>query len=285
LTEATHRLSANEQQLGDIPARQNTQERAIPNQYSIEQLNTLLAQLQNKHTELLAKYLPGDRLVEENEQQIANTSAALHDARTNISRENSTDVNPVWQQVNSALAQTRTELQALRGKRTSLSSQIAQLESQLASVEGSTVDFSTLHRKVAELENNYQLYSQKRDEAQISDAMDEHKLLNVAVAQAPTLSYIPYRPKPVLDIALGTFTAIFLGCCFVFFAEMSRDTVANAQELEAISRYPVLATVPMAPHLPPSLSPSEDEFAGGTIAHAPWTDQSAIPRYGSSSRS
>lgn len=246
LTEAAHRLAADERQLSVVPSRQTTQERTIPNQYSIEQLNTLLAQLKNKRTELLEKYLPEDRLVQENEEQIANTTGALHDARATSSQENATDVNPVWEQLNTAAAQTRTEFQAMRAKRAHLSSQIVELGAQLASVEGSTVDFSNLHRKVTELESNYQLYSQKRDEAKISDAMDEHKLLNVAVAQAPTLSYISYR-KPLQDIGLGIFTTIFLACFMVYFAEQARDTVAKAQELEAFSEYPVLATVPFAP--------------------------------------
>jgi hypothetical protein len=43
---------------------------------------------------------------------------------------------------------------------------------------------------------------------------------------------------------LGTFTAFFLASFLVFFAEMGRSTFASASEVERISRYPVLATVP-----------------------------------------
>ena len=99
-------------------------------------------------------------------------------------------------------------------------------------LEGSTVAFTTLRQKVTDLESNYQLYTQKTDEAQMADAMNENRLLNVAVQQNPTYSVVPFRPKPVVDAVLGGFTAIFLASFMVFFAEVGRDTIANSAELE-----------------------------------------------------
>jgi hypothetical protein len=112
-------------------------------------------------------------------------------------------------------------------------------------MEGSTVAFTTLRQRVTDLENDYQLYTQKRDEAEMADAMNENRLLNVAVQQNPTYSVIPFRPRPMVDVALGGFTAIFLACFMVFFAEVGRDTIANAGELESVSLYPVFASVPL----------------------------------------
>ena len=62
--------------------------------------------------------------------------------------------------------------------------------------------------------------------------------------EQPTLSYEPERPKPLLYGALGLVSAVFLGMCAVYFAETSRSTIATPRELDAVSRYPVLATVP-----------------------------------------
>src|SRR5579863_4519898 len=47
------RLGAQTQQLKSIPPRQTTQQRQIPADYSVEQLNTMLAQLENERTSLL----------------------------------------------------------------------------------------------------------------------------------------------------------------------------------------------------------------------------------------
>ena len=81
------------------------------------------------------------------------------------SQETASDVNPVWQTVTGSIIQNESERQALRRRRTSLKQQIASLRSNLSGVEGSTVPFTTLRQKVTDLDNNYQLYKQKSDEA------------------------------------------------------------------------------------------------------------------------
>jgi len=244
--EAEGRLSASRSQLQSLPSRQSTQQRMIPNGTSVEQLNVMLTTLKNQRTELLTKYPPTERLVLELDQKIATTNDALHAALQTSVQETSTDVNPVWQQMNSGVAQSNTDLQALRNRRDHLAAQIAGLQSNLSSVEGGTVDFTTLQQKVTELQANYQLYAEKRDEAQMADAMDQQHLLNVAVVELPTLSSRPTKPLVLNNLIMGAFTAVFLGLCVIFFAEMGRDTIASPQELEAISRYPVLATIPFS---------------------------------------
>ena len=245
--EMTQRLNTETAELKHVPARQQTEERIAQNDYSVGQLNTMLAVLENKRTTLLTKFTPTDRLVRETDKQIADTKAALNNAERMRSQQRSSDVNPVWEQVTGAIEQNEAERQALKAQHSELTKQVNQLQSTLAGTEGSTVAFTTLHQKVAELANNYQLYAEKRDEARMADAMDADKLLNVAVAQAPTFSIMPSRPRPVLDLALGSFTAIFLASFMLFFAEMGRSTIATPRELDAVSRYPLLATVPYIP--------------------------------------
>jgi uncharacterized protein involved in exopolysaccharide biosynthesis len=249
ISEVSDRLATQTYQLKSVPPRQNTQERTIPNDYSVERLNTLIAELQNKRTSLLTKFTPQDRLVQEVDEQIANTKSALKNAQQMNSQERSTDVNPVWEQVTNSIVQNQAERQALKARRNALAEQIKQLQGNLSHVEGSTVAYTTLRQKVAELENNYQLYAQKRDEAQMADAMDADKLLNVAVAQAPTFSITPSRPKPVVDLVLGCFTAMLLASFIVFFAETGRATIATPRELDRLSAYPVLATLPFEQRL------------------------------------
>lgn len=245
IEEISKQLNTQTSQLHRIPDRQTTQVRTIPNDYSIERLNTMLAELQNQRTALLTKFTPKDRLVQQIDEQIADTKANLAKAQSMTSQEHDTDINPVWQAVSGSIIQNETQREALKAKHAALAEQISTLQSQLGTVEGSTVDYSTLRQKVADLQNNYQLYTQKRDEAEIADAMNANRLLNVAVAQSPSFSVTAFHPRPLVDIILGTFTAIFLASFLVFFAEMGRSTFASPTEVERFSRYPVLATVPL----------------------------------------
>ena len=148
------------------------------------------------------------------------------------SQEHDSDINPVWQTVTGAIIQNETQTRSAEGQESCFGDQITKMQKQLADAEGSAVPFTTLKQKVTDLQNNFQLYTQKRDEAQMADAMNQNRLLNVAVAQSPTFSILPVRPRPVVDIVLGTFTALFLASFLVFFAEMGRSTFATAPEVE-----------------------------------------------------
>ncbi|MFZ0742937.1 MAG: hypothetical protein WAM85_00930 [Terracidiphilus sp.] len=243
--ELTQQLGSQTLHLRSIPARQMTEVRTLPNDYSVERLNTMLAELENKRTSLLTKFTENDRLVQEVERQIAETKGALAKAQQMTSQEHDSDVNPVWQSVTGSIIQNETQREALKAKHVALAKQIGTLQSQLSGVEGSTVAFNTLRQKVADLQNNYQLYTQKRDEAQIADSMNANRLLNVAVAQSPTYGVTPYRPKPLVDTVLGTFTALFFASFLVFFAEIGRNTFASSAEVEGMLQLPVLAEVPL----------------------------------------
>jgi uncharacterized protein involved in exopolysaccharide biosynthesis len=134
---------------------------------------------------------------------------------------------------------------ALSERQAGLEARINKLRGELARLQDVTVQFNNLEAQMEELKNNYQLYVEKRDQAQIEDAMDEHKLLNVTIAQEPTLLYATVHPKPVINALLGGISALFFGFCVVYFAEAGRKTIATPRELDALSHYPVLATVPL----------------------------------------
>jgi uncharacterized protein involved in exopolysaccharide biosynthesis len=243
----TQQIGSQTSHLRSLPDRQTTQVRTLPNDYSVERMNTMLAELENKRTTLLTKFTENDRLVQEVNQQIADTKAALAKAQQMTSQEHDSDVNPVWQNVTGSIIQSETERAALMAKRAELASQIGSIQGQLSNVESSTVPFNALRQRVEDLQNNYQLYTQKRDEAQIADQMNANRLLNVAVAQSPTYSVMPDRPKPIIDTVLGTFTALFFACFLVFFAEIGRSTFASSLEVERALELPVLAEVPLIP--------------------------------------
>ena len=244
LSELEGRLSESRHAAGAVPQRQKTQQRIIFSQTSVDQMRTLLLQLQNRRTELLTRYTPKDRLVQEVDRQIATTTASLNAALAAKGSEDTTDINPAWQEVQSSLVEGRIERHALKAKSSSLKHSISALRKQLSRLQSLDVPFNGLEEKADQARSNYELFAQKRDQAQIEDAMDERKLINIAVAESPTSAFKPASPKPLLNAALGLLTALFLAAGTVYFVESSRTTVATARELESLSRYPVLATAP-----------------------------------------
>jgi len=245
LTEVGQRVTSDQAQLERTLPRQPTSQRSVPNTLAVEQLTAMLTTYQNKRTELLTRYKTTDPLVQEVDQQISNTTQALASARTTSGQESTTDVNPVFEQLKQNLSASVTERAAIEGRLADLLSQRNRLEATLKSVEGSTVDFTTLQSRVTELASNYQLYTQKKNEASIADALTQHQLVNVAVSEEPTYLATPTGPHVGLNLVMGLFTGVFLAGFGVYLAEIGRDTIATPLELDAIVRSPVLATVPV----------------------------------------
>ena len=244
ISDLSDRLASGQRELQTLTQRQVTQQKTVPNIYAMEQLTTMLATFRNQKTGLLTKFPPTDRMVQEVDQQIVNTTEALRAASETQPAEKSTDVNPVWQQVKASVSQNTIDRSAAQARRRDIIAQLANLQANLARTEASTVDFNTLQAKVTELQGNYQLYTQKRNEAQVANAMDAQQLVNVAIAERPTFSTTPSSPKIGMTLSMGSFAALFFAMCVVFFSEMGRGTIASPSELEAITITPVLATVP-----------------------------------------
>jgi uncharacterized protein involved in exopolysaccharide biosynthesis len=262
------RMKTNSELLKTITPRIATETRILPNQQAAQTMNTLLVELRNRRTTMLTKFKPDDRLVKELDQQIAQTEQALKNATESSATEKTSDINKTWQELRSQLATDQISRNGNMARRNALAEQLDQTQKNLAQLQTATVQYDGIARRVQELEVNYKTYAQKRDEAQIADAMDQHKLLNVSIAEPPTSSLIPVRPKPLLNLVLGMFTAIFLGACAVFFAEMMRDTAYTPRELEAFTQLPVLASIPVQA-FPGRMIGGSRRLADGRVKHSP----------------
>jgi uncharacterized protein involved in exopolysaccharide biosynthesis len=243
LHELDARLAESNRRMQAMSMRQTTQNRAGPNLQSMQQLTAVVTDLENRRTALLTNYKPEDRLVRELDRQIAFTRAELNEAATVKSLETTTDIDPVFQQIRTEHAQANIGRRAAAARRDAVAAQLTTLKQDLGGLQELDVQYNNLEAQVKERKENYELYAEKRDQSLIADAMDERGLMNVVVAQQPTWSYLPARPKPRMNAMLGMVTALFLGFCAVYVAEVGRNTIATPRELDAASRYPVLATL------------------------------------------
>ena len=69
----------------------------------------MLVELQNKRTQLLSKFRADDRLVVEASQEIADTQAALDNAKKQTGTDQATDVNPVHQALELDIAKEQAD--------------------------------------------------------------------------------------------------------------------------------------------------------------------------------
>jgi polysaccharide biosynthesis protein PslE len=244
LREVNDRIGKVQQQLALLQPRIVTQSRALPNQYSAERLNTMLVELQNRRTQLLSKFRPEDRLVREVDQQIKTTRGALQQATDAVATEQSTGPNPLRQTLETELARAKVDQAGALGRREMIAGQVQQYEAQLSRLEGITAEYEDLTRKVRQSADNYELYTKKEEEARITDELDQNKITNVSIAEAPAQPQIPSKPNRPLNLLLGVFLGAVFSVAGVIAAESMRDTVETPRELEALMDQRVVASLP-----------------------------------------
>ena len=202
----------------------------------------MLAELQNRRTEALVKFRPDDRMVVELNEQIANTRAAMDKATKLTSTEQVTDLNPLHTAIQSDLAREERNEAGLRVRRDNLRAIVAGYRARIGQLEGNTLEYDSLQRTVKEW-RNYLLYARKQEEARIADSLDQQKMANVAVAEAPVEHYLPTEPKVALSLILGALLAAILSLGVGLAVEYGGGRLYTPEEVESTTGVPVLVTV------------------------------------------
>lgn len=231
-------------QISSTPERMMTHKTEIPDTGSVVQLHKQLNELEQHRAELLTKYRSDDRLIQQVDSEIKQTNSALEKTLNYRANETSTDINPVWQAAQQDLSENSAKVSALLGRRKALQAELDDLNGKLKGIESHTGTYNALQHRVAELDQNYQLYLQKRDEAQMAEVMNEHEVLNVAVAQNPTFSSMPVSPRPLRDGVLTVGTGFLLASFAVFLFHNS--TKSKESFIETVPRYPMLVNTPLS---------------------------------------
>ena len=114
----------------------------------------------------------------------------------------------------------------------------------MAQLESATIPQDTLERTIKETEEDYLLYTRKQEEARIADSLDQQKIANVAIAEAPVEQHLPTKPNVAMNLCLGLLLAGFVSIGSAFAAEYAGSTFHTPSELESVVGIPVLATIP-----------------------------------------
>ena len=85
------------------------------------------------------------------------------------------------------IAKSRTDLESFKKQAAATEQQIRDYRSDLLVLDGKDLEQQDLVRAAKLQESNYLLYQNKREEARISDALDQKHISNVSVAEAATM--------------------------------------------------------------------------------------------------
>jgi uncharacterized protein involved in exopolysaccharide biosynthesis len=241
--ETERRIASLSEQLKSFPSRSVTLKHWADNPEVLEKMKTHLLELQLKHTELLSRYEPSYRLVQEVEQEIAETRAEIAAEALTPVRDETTDKDPNYEWARMEMEKAQVQWEGLRARQSDAFTQVASLRTFAQQLQSESVDQQDLLRTAKAEEDNYLLYLHKREEARIGDALDERRILNVAIVEPPVAPALPEHSVFLyLLLAFGLALAFSVGIAFT--TEYFDPTIRTPDEARGVLEVPVLAWLP-----------------------------------------
>jgi uncharacterized protein involved in exopolysaccharide biosynthesis len=243
LHETSERVQALQAKFNALPARIVTQVRTADNPELLETLKSKLLELRLKRTELLTKFLPSYRLVQEVEQQIAETQKAITAEELTPVRDETTDQEPTREWAKTELLKAQVDLLSLKSRAAATNTILASFRKAAQQLGDRALKQDALTRDLKTAEAKYLLYANKREEARIGDALDSGGILDVAIAEAPVAPALPAHSFAfflVLAFVVGSGSSV--GAAFV--ADYASPAFRTPAEITAYLDVPVLASLP-----------------------------------------
>jgi uncharacterized protein involved in exopolysaccharide biosynthesis len=237
------RIEALQKQSGTTPQRMTTEQHSTDDAQVLQGLKSTLMSLELKRTELLTKYQPTYPLVQEVDKQLAETRDSIASEESKPLREETTDRNPTYAWINEELAKAQADEAGLKARAAATQAIIAKYQANAHDLEQKGIVQQDLLRKVKTEEENYLLYQHKREEARMTDALDRTRILNVAIAEQPTVPALPSNSRSsVLLLGMLLATCVSLGTAFIL--EYANPSFRTPTEVYSELSIPVLAAVP-----------------------------------------
>jgi len=244
MSECGRRVQELEAQLAKLPERTVTQIRTADNPELLRTLKASLLDLELKRTQLLTKFEPSHRLVREIEQQIVQAKTAIAAENLAPVRDETTDQDANYSWARGELQKAQVEMKGLEAREATTREHLGEyraLARQLGE-EAITQDDLTSSEKAAE--ENYLLYVKKREVARMGDALDQGRIVDVAIAEQPVVPALPVWPASVVVLA-GFFAALTSGTGAAFAADYLDPALRTPEEVLACLEIPVLASLPI----------------------------------------
>jgi uncharacterized protein involved in exopolysaccharide biosynthesis len=193
------------------PKRSPTQQASSPADKLLEDLHANLLAATTRRTQLALKYDDRYPMVQEADQEIAQTQAAIAEASKTQYLTQTTDVDPTYELLREDLARTQTDIAAQHASMAATRRSINSIQAQMVDLDQKALTQQGLLREAKANEGNYLLYLSKREQERTTDALDKTRIANVAIAVPPGIPVLPVYSFSMVVLAafgLGLFASI-----------------------------------------------------------------------------
>jgi len=243
MSETQQRVTELQKLLATLPERTTTQVRIADNPELMKALKSNLLDLQEKRTQLLTKFEPSHRLVQEVDQQITQAEAAVASEMKSPLRDETTDKDAHYEWAKSELERAQVQLKALQSRQTATGIQEAAYRTMARSLGDDALTQDDLQNTEKAAEESYLLFVKKQEQARMADALDQSGIVNVAMAEPPVVPALPASSAWTL-LAIGLVAAGTAGTGAAFAADYADPAFRTPDDVLGYLHAPVLASLP-----------------------------------------
>lgn len=243
MSETAQRVRELDAELARLPERSVTQVRTADNPELLRTLKASLLDLELKRTQLLTKFEPTHRLVQEVEQQILQAKAAIAAEQLSPVRDETTDLNVNFAWAKAELQKSEVEMKGLQARAATTSAHLGEYRALARRLAEEAITQEDLTSSAKAAEENYLLYVKKREIARMGDALDDGGIVNVAIAERPVVPELPVWPAAAV-LLVGFVGAVTAGTGAAFAADYMDPSLRTPEEVTAWLKVPVLASLP-----------------------------------------
>ena len=196
----------------------------------LDQLNETLLSLQTRRTALLTRYDPSYPLVQDLDQQISQTTAAIAQAEKSHYSTESTDMDPTFEALREDESRAQADRAAQVATLAATKRSIQQMEAQMVNLDQLSLAQQDLQREAKADESNYLLYLAKREQERTTNALDATRIANVAIAVPPAIPVLPVFSWPVI-VFIGLCSATVLSIGSAYAADYFDSSFNNPAQL------------------------------------------------------
>jgi uncharacterized protein involved in exopolysaccharide biosynthesis len=215
----------------------------------VTQLSSQLVDREVDRVTLMRKYTDKDRHIRDNNEEIAQLRSQLDSElrdRPTIVAHQLYRTNPLREDRVRMLLELDSQLSEMRARQASLEDELSRGSRRLITLRQKSVDYDRLEQEVKTRSETYELYVKREQEARISRAMDEQKLVNIDIVQRPALP-LPEADTRRVSSVLAIIAGLVVGIAGAFAREFMSRSLRSESDVVRHLGLPLLASVGEAP--------------------------------------
>jgi uncharacterized protein involved in exopolysaccharide biosynthesis len=249
LGEVSSKLSVVKSDLGRVKPEVRLYSETTPDE-SVSAATKTLLDLRLQEQEAKSKYTPGSPVLGDIRRQLDQAERSLADVEARRAAVVRMGRNTVRDSVEIEALQLGGQRHAARAGQEIVGRQLKEVTGQLEALSAQETRLDSMLREKKLLEDAYQTYAKKLQDARIIEDLERQAKTNVSVIQAALPPVERKNLQPII-LVIGFVFSLASAFAIAFVSELLRDTYLNPDELRASLGLPVLAVVNLATATPP----------------------------------